>query len=46
MKAIVQERYGSADVLKLEDIDKPEIDDDEVLCAFSRQAHISETGTS
>jgi NADPH:quinone reductase-like Zn-dependent oxidoreductase len=32
MKAIVQERYGSAaDVLALEDIDRPEIRDDEVL---------------
>jgi NADPH:quinone reductase-like Zn-dependent oxidoreductase len=31
MKAIVQERYGTADVLELEDIDKPEIGDDDVL---------------
>jgi NADPH:quinone reductase-like Zn-dependent oxidoreductase len=31
MKAIVQDTYGSTDVLELQDIDKPEIADDEVL---------------
>jgi NADPH:quinone reductase-like Zn-dependent oxidoreductase len=31
MKAIVQDRYGSADVLELRDIDPPVIADDEVL---------------
>ena len=31
MKAIAQSRYGSADVLELRDIDKPEIGDGEVL---------------
>ena len=31
MKAIVQDTYGSPDVLELRDIDKPEIGDDEVL---------------
>jgi NADPH:quinone reductase-like Zn-dependent oxidoreductase len=31
MKAIVQEAYGSADVLELRDIDQPEFADDEVL---------------
>ena len=31
MKAVVQDTYGSTDVLKLCDIDKPEIADDEVL---------------
>jgi NADPH:quinone reductase-like Zn-dependent oxidoreductase len=31
MQAIVQDRYGSAEALKLTDIDKPEIGDDEVL---------------
>lgn len=31
MKAIVQDSYGSAEVLKARDIDKPEIADDEVL---------------
>jgi NADPH:quinone reductase-like Zn-dependent oxidoreductase len=31
MRAVVRDRYGSADVLELRDIDKPEIGDDEVL---------------
>ncbi len=31
MKAIAQDTYGSPDVLKLEDIDKPEFGDDDVL---------------
>ena len=31
MKAIVQDRYGSPDVLQLREIDKPVIDDDRVL---------------
>jgi NADPH:quinone reductase-like Zn-dependent oxidoreductase len=31
MKAIVQDEYGSPDVLELRDIDRPEIGDDEVL---------------
>jgi NADPH:quinone reductase-like Zn-dependent oxidoreductase len=31
MKAIVQDAYGSADVLQLRDIDKPVVNDDEVL---------------
>lgn len=31
MKAIVQTGYGSPDVLELQDIDKPAIDDDQVL---------------
>jgi NADPH:quinone reductase-like Zn-dependent oxidoreductase len=31
MKAIVQDRYGSPDVLQLRDIDKPVVGDDEVL---------------
>jgi NADPH:quinone reductase-like Zn-dependent oxidoreductase len=31
MKAIVQDRYGSADVLELRDIDRPEVGDEEVL---------------
>jgi NADPH:quinone reductase-like Zn-dependent oxidoreductase len=31
MKAIVQDRYGSPDVLRLTDVDKPMVDDDDVL---------------
>ena len=31
MKAMVQDTYGSADVLELRDIDKPVVEDDEVL---------------
>jgi NADPH:quinone reductase-like Zn-dependent oxidoreductase len=31
MKAIVQAKYGSSDVLELKDIDKPVVKDDEVL---------------
>jgi NADPH:quinone reductase-like Zn-dependent oxidoreductase len=31
MKAIVQEKYGSADVLELRDVEKPQPEDDEVL---------------
>src|SRR5215216_6070859 len=31
MKAIVRDTYGSADVLELRDIDKPQVGDDEVL---------------
>jgi NADPH:quinone reductase-like Zn-dependent oxidoreductase len=31
MKAMTQDRYGSADVLELDDIDKPAVGDDEVL---------------
>jgi NADPH:quinone reductase-like Zn-dependent oxidoreductase len=31
MKAIVQDKYGSADVLRLGDIDKPEPGDDDIL---------------
>src|SRR3712207_4999503 len=31
MKAIVQDKYGSPDVLELRDIDKPEIEDEDVL---------------
>jgi hypothetical protein len=46
MKAIVRDTYGSAGVLELRDIDKPEIADDEVLVAFTRPASIRAFGTS
>ncbi len=43
MKAIVQDKYGSPDVLQLEDIDKPEIGDDEVLVrVLAASAHIGD----
>ena len=31
MKAIVQTRYGSPDVLQLRDVDEPDVGDDQVL---------------
>jgi len=43
MKAIVQERYGSADVLELKDIDQPELGGDEVLLrVLAASAHIGD----
>src|SRR6266704_3252165 len=43
MKAIVQERYGSADVLEIEDIDQPELGGDEVLVrVLAASAHIGD----
>ncbi len=41
MKAVVQDKYGSADVLRLEDIERPAVQDNEVLvrvCASSVNA--------
>jgi NADPH:quinone reductase-like Zn-dependent oxidoreductase len=38
MKAIVQTRYGSADVLRLEEVDKPVLRDDEVLVSVCAAA--------
>ena len=31
MKAIIQDKYGSPDVLELQEIDKPAVKDDDVL---------------
>ncbi len=43
MKAIVQGKYGTADVLELKDIDKPEIGDNEVLLrVLAASAHIGD----
>jgi NADPH:quinone reductase-like Zn-dependent oxidoreductase len=43
MKAIVQDRYGSADVLELKDVDRPEIGDDDVLVrVLAASAHIGD----
>jgi len=43
MKAIVQDTYGSADVLDLRDIDKPVVGDDDVLVrVHAASAHIGD----
>jgi NADPH:quinone reductase-like Zn-dependent oxidoreductase len=43
MKAIVQDRYGTADVLKLEDIDKPKAASGDVLLrVHAASAHIGD----
>jgi NADPH:quinone reductase-like Zn-dependent oxidoreductase len=43
MKAIVQDRYGSADVLELRDIDKPVVGDGDVLLrVHAASAHIGD----
>ena len=42
MKAIVQDKYGSPDVLKLREVDKPEPLDDEVLV----QVHAAAVNTA
>ena len=47
MKAIVQGKYGSPDVLQLRDIDKPVVKDDEVLVRVHAAAvNIGDCGTS
>ena len=46
MEAIVQDAYGSADVLELRDIDKPEIADDEVLVRVHAAGVDAASGTS
>jgi len=40
MKAVVQSRYGGADVLELADVDRPEVDDGQVLV----QVHAASIG--
>ena len=43
MKAILQDKYGSPDVLGLEDIDKPEVGDGDVLVVvLAASAHIGD----
>jgi NADPH:quinone reductase-like Zn-dependent oxidoreductase len=43
MKAVVQDRYGSADVLQLRDIDKPEIGvDDALVRVYAAGVHIGD----
>jgi NADPH:quinone reductase-like Zn-dependent oxidoreductase len=46
MKAIVQDTYGSADVLELRDIERPGIADDEVLVRVHGPASTGASGTS
>ena len=46
MRAIVQDAYGSADVLRLADIERPEIATDEVLLQVSAAGWIGARGTS
>jgi NADPH:quinone reductase-like Zn-dependent oxidoreductase len=43
MQAIIQDQYGSADVLRLCDIDKPEVGlDDVLLCVHAAGVHIGD----
>ena len=46
MKAIVQDAYGSTDVLEYRDIDMPEIGDDEVLIRVHAAGVDEASGTS
>ncbi len=47
MRAIVQDRYGSADVLELRDVAQPAIGEQTTFsCASSRRASTAEPGTS
>jgi NADPH:quinone reductase-like Zn-dependent oxidoreductase len=47
MKAIVQDRYGSADVLELRDIDVPGVGSDDVLLRVrAASAHIGDWHTT
>ena len=44
MKAIVQDRYGTADVLELRDIDKPVPGEDDVLVEVHAAVSIRVSG--
>jgi hypothetical protein len=46
MKAIVQSRYGSPDVLQLGDVDEPAVGDDQVLVRVQEPQSTSVTGIS
>jgi NADPH:quinone reductase-like Zn-dependent oxidoreductase len=46
MKAIVQDTYGSADVLELREIDEPAIGDDDVLARVRAASVEPVSGTS
>ena len=46
MKAIVQDRYGSADVLEFRDVEDPVVGEDDVLIAFGRRGAAPTCGTS
>ena len=45
MKAVVQNTYGSAEVLEVRDIDKPAPTDDGCWCGCTRPAWIPVSGT-
>ena len=44
MKAVVQDRYGSPDVLRIEEVERPEPKDDEVLIRV-RASTVTQTDT-
>jgi NADPH:quinone reductase-like Zn-dependent oxidoreductase len=46
MKAIVQDRYGSPDVLELREVDRPVVGDDEVLVWVHAAGVDQASGTS
>jgi NADPH:quinone reductase-like Zn-dependent oxidoreductase len=46
MKAIVQDEYGPPDVLELREIDKPVVENDQVLVRVHAPPRIPPTGTS
>jgi NADPH:quinone reductase-like Zn-dependent oxidoreductase len=46
MKAIVQDRYGSADALELATVDQPAPEDDELLSGCMRPGSTPASGTS